>query len=335
MKANQNGVIRAFGEWESQELLMLSLPHAKSDWAPYLSQITKSYVNFANAVCKYQNLLLIAPDECYFEPFKHIKNARFFKCPTNDTWIRDYGAIDVLGENGAFSYDFGFNAWGGKFESGLDDNVNAALFNTSTLQGKLKRVPFVLEGGSVEFNGRGVLLTTSKCLLNENRAHSDKSAFELKLKELFNLERVIWLNNGEIIGDDTDSHIDTLARFVDENTIVYAACDDESDPHFLPLKAMRNELENSGFNLAPLFLPRPVEFQGRRLGATYCNFVFVNGALIMPTYGDKKADERAFGTLKELVKDRDIIGVDASVFIRQNGSLHCSCQNRFKAQRMI
>lgn len=333
MKTNQNGVLRAFGEWEEQELLMLSLPHAKSDWAPYLSQITASYVEFANVLCRYQNLLLIAPDERYFEPFKHIKNASFFKCATNDTWIRDYGAIDVLGENGAFSYDFSFNAWGGKFESGLDDNVNALLFESGALKGELRRVPFVLEGGSVEFNGRGVLLTTSKCLLNENRAHSDKGALELKLKELFNLERIIWLDHGEIIGDDTDSHIDTLARFVNEKVIVYCACDDKNDAHFMPLKAMENELKNSGFELVPLFLPRALEFMGRRLGATYCNFVFINDALIVPTYGDKKADERALGTLKEVVKNRDIIGVDARIFIRQNGSLHCSCQNRFKAAR--
>ena len=327
-------ILRAFGEYEEQELLMLSLPHINSDWAPYLDEITASYVEFANAVSRYQDLLLIAPTKASFEPFRHIKNARFALCATNDTWIRDYGAIDVLSTHGrALSYDFGFNAWGGKFESSLDNNVNKALFGSGVLSGELKSVPFVLEGGSVEFDGLGTLLTTSECLLNENRAHSDKAALEAKLKELFNLNRIIWLENGAIIGDDTDAHIDTLARFVSADTIVYAACADTSDAHFAPLNAMKKELESTGYNLAPLYLPEPVEFRGRRLGATYCNFVFINGALIVPTYGDKKADERALSTLKELVKDRDIIGLDARVFIRQNGSLHCSCQNRFKAFR--
>lgn len=327
-------ILRAFGEYEEQELLMLSLPHINSDWAPYLDEITASYVEFANAVSRYQDLLLIAPTKASFEPFRHIKNARFALCATNDTWIRDYGAIDVLSTQGrALSYDFGFNAWGGKFESSLDNNVNKALFGSGVLSGELKSVPFVLEGGSVEFDGLGTLLTTSECLLNENRAHSDKTALEAKLKELFNLNRIIWLENGAIIGDDTDAHIDTLARFVSADTIVYAACADTSDAHFAPLNAMKKELKSTGYNLAPLYLPEPVMFDGRRLGATYCNFVFINGALIVPTYGDKKADERALSTLKELVKDRDIIGVDARVFIRQNGSLHCSCQNRFKAFR--
>ena len=149
----------------------------------------------------------------------------------------------------------------------------------------------------------------------------------------FGLKKIIWLEHGFIKGDDTDSHIDTLARFISPNTIAYAACDDKADPHYLPLSKMKSELEKTGFDLVPLPLPKPVMFENRRLGATYANFIFINNALIVPTYGDKKADETALNALAKHVKNRDLISIDARVFIRQNGSLHCSSQNIYKGSR--
>lgn len=320
--------IRAFGEWEAQELLMLSIPHAKSDWAEYLDEILDGYEELVNAVSKYQKVLLIAPNLSDFDRFKKFDNCEFLQVDTDDTWIRDYGAIDVERGSEVISYDFKFNAWGGKFSSSKDNAVNAKLF--SKFGGVLQSIDLILEGGSIDFNGNGVMLTTTECLLNDNRNGLSKTELEMRLKELFGLNKIIWLEHGFIKGDDTDSHVDTLARFIAPNKIAYAACFDESDEHYKELNLMKQELENAGFELVALPLPKPVIYNGKRLGATYCNFIFINGAVIVPTYGDKEADEYAINALKNAIPDRDIIGVDSRVFVRQNGSLHCSSQNRYK-----
>ncbi|TXE78159.1 agmatine deiminase family protein [Campylobacter peloridis] len=323
---------KSIAEWEKQELLLLSLPHKNSDWRPYLEEIIQSYEEFIKAVANFQKVLLIAPSEDDFQKFKHIKNVDFFKCDTNDTWIRDFGAIDVREDDKLIGLDFTFNAWGNKFQSTLDNAVNSKLF-TQKLYSKLEKIDFILEGGSVDFNGQGIMLTTSACLLNENRnSHLSKEQIEAKLKEIFGLEQIIWLNHGYIKGDDTDHHIDTLARFINEKTIAYCVCKDENDEHYKPLKAMEEELKKTGFDLLELPLPKPLYFEGKRLGATYANFVFVNDALIVPTYNDEN-DALVLENLQKACKDRKVVGVDARVFLRQNGSLHCSCQNRYEGQR--
>ena len=320
--------IRAFGEWENQELLMLSIPHSNSDWAEYLDEILDSYEELVKAVSKYQKVLLIAPNQSDFDRFKKFDNCEFLQIDTDDTWIRDYGAIDVEKDNEIISYDFKFNAWGGKFSSSKDDVVNKKLFEHFGT--KLEEINLILEGGSIDFNGDGVMLTTTECLLNDNRNRLSKDELEIKLKDLFGLNKIVWLNHGFIKGDDTDSHVDTLARFIDKNTVAYAACLDENDEHYTELNLMKKELENAGFKLVALPLPKPVFYNGKRLGATYCNFIFINDAVIVPTYGDKEADDYALNTLKDAIPNREIIGVDSRVFIRQNGSLHCSSQNRYK-----
>lgn len=320
--------IRAFGEWEDQELLMLSIPHINSDWAEYLDEILDSYEELVKAVSKYQKVLLIAPNLSDFDRFKKFDNCEFLQIDTDDTWIRDYGAIDVRRGDEIISYDFKFNAWGGKFNSNKDNMVNKKLFEHFGT--KLEEIDLILEGGSIDFNGDGVMLTTTECLLNDNRNRLSKDELEIKLKDLFGLNKIVWLNHGFIKGDDTDSHVDTLARFIDKNTVAYAACYDKSDEHYEELNLMKQELEAAGFNLVALPLSKPVIYEGKRLGATYCNFIFINGAIIVPTYGDKEADEYAINALKSALPNKDIIGVDSRVFIRQNGSLHCSSQNRYK-----
>ncbi|QPH97841.1 agmatine deiminase family protein [Campylobacter concisus] len=320
--------MRAYAEWEEQELLFLSLPHSKSDWEPYLEEILAGYEELVAAVTPYEKVVLICPDEANFDRFKKFKNVEFVKLETDDTWIRDYGMIDVCTKDGVKSYDFKFNAWGGKFKSSKDDAINLEL--AKIYKTKLEPVDMILEGGSVEFNGDGVLLTTSKCLLNENRNKAlSKEQIEEKLKSLFGLKRIIWLENGFIRGDDTDSHIDTLARFITPDTIAYVACEDESDEHFDELKRMEDELKKTGFKLLALPLPKPKFYDGKRLGCTYANFIFINGALIVPTYNDEN-DEKVLNLLAQALPDRKIIGVNSLVFVRQNGSLHCSSQNRYK-----
>ncbi|MGI7712277.1 agmatine deiminase family protein [Campylobacter coli] len=325
-------MIKSIPEWSEQEYLMLSLPHEKSDWKPYLGEIIQAYKDFVKAASEFQKVLLIAPNKSDFAPFENIANVEFFVCDINDTWIRDFGAIDILEDNRLKALDFTFNAWGNKFQSELDNEVNSKLFKEKFNE-KLTKIDFILEGGSIDFNGEGVMLTSSNCLLNENRnSHLDKSQIEAKLKEIFGLKQIIWLENGFIKGDDTDHHIDTLARFIDKNTIAHSICEDEKDEHYIPLQKMKKELEATGFNLVELPLPKPLYYEERRLGATYANFVFVNDALIMPFYKDEN-DEIIRQRLAKALPKRKIIGVDARVFLRQNGSLHCSCQNRFKGLR--
>ena len=327
-------MIKSIAEWSEQDSLILALPHEKTDWKPYLAEILQSYEDFVELASTFQKVLLIAPSEEDFEPFLRFKNVEFFQYTCNDTWIRDFGAIDVW-ENGRLkSLDFTFNAWGGKFESALDNALNAELFSQK-FQSRLEDVGLVLEGGSVDFNGAGAMLTTEHCLLNSKRnAHLNKAELEARLKKLFGLHSIIWLKNGFIIGDDTDHHIDTLARFIDAQTIIYCACEDEDDPHFLPLKAMEAELLKTPFKCIPVPLPKPLFYEGRRLGASYANFVFVNGGLILPFYRDEK-DELVRDILQKALPECRVVGVDARVFLRQNGSLHCSCQNRFKGERWI
>lgn len=325
-------MIKSIAEWSEQECLMLALPHKNTDWKPYLSEIIEAYKEFVKTASHFQKLLLIAPNDEDFTPFKEFGNVEFFKCETNDTWIRDFGAIDVL-ENGRLkALDFIFNAWGGKFQSDLDNALNTKLFKEK-FQTRLEKCDFILEGGSIDFNGAGTMLTSSFCLLNSNRnVNLNQTKIEEKLKNYFGLERIIWLENGFIKGDDTDRHIDTLARFIDENTIAYCICEDEKDEHYTSLKAMEKELLKTNFNLIPLPIPKPLFYEDRRLGATYANFVFVNNALIVPFYKDEN-DEVVQKRLQAHLKNREVIGVDARVFLRQNGSLHCSCQNRFKGPR--
>ena len=325
-------MIKSIAEWSEQEYLLLALPHEKTDWKPYLDEILETYKNLIELVSSFQKVLLIAPNEKDFKPFSHFKNVDFFQCPTNDTWIRDFGAIEVY-ENGKIkALDFTFNAWGNKFESSLDNAVNSKLFKDKLKQ-NLQKIDLVLEGGSIDFNGKGTMLTSAYCLLNSNRnPHLNKTELEKKLKNIFGLNEILWLENGFIKGDDTDHHIDTLARFIDEETIAFCVCDDKEDEHFKPLALMKEELEKTHFKLVELPLPKALFYKNQRLGASYANFVFINQALIVPFYGDKN-DEIVKNRLQNALPNREVIGIDARVFLRQNGSIHCSCQNLFKDLR--
>ena len=323
--------MRAFGEWEEQSALLVSLPHSDTDWAPYLGEIQSAYAEFIRAVARFQPVIAIAPNREIFNKICGKINEKFSikfeQIPTNDTWIRDYGAIDVENDGQIEALNFTFNAWGGKFASDKDNAVNSALYKIWNKP--LRDIDLILEGGSVDFNGAGTMITTSECLLNDNRNGISKENLQNKLSEIFGLKKIIWLDGGFIQGDDTDSHVDTLARFLDRKTIAVASCDDETDVHFAPLASLKSQILAHGYKVVELPLPAPIFYENRRLGATYANFVFVNGALIVPIYGDKN-DKIVLERLQNVCKNREVVGVDARVFIRQNGSLHCSCMNKFK-----
>ncbi|MDR2100827.1 MAG: agmatine deiminase family protein [Campylobacteraceae bacterium] len=321
---------RLFAEWEQQSSLMFALPHEKTDWLPYLDEILLSYKDFIKAASKYEHCIVLCADKKAAKKLlSGCENITFVQISTNDTWIRDFGAIDIQAEDGVVSYDFTFNAWGGKFEAALDDAVNQKLFKRGYMRGEIVSVPIVLEGGSIDSNGEGVLLTTSKCLLEDNRnPNMSKDEIDAKLKDIFGLKRTIWLEHGFLKGDDTDSHVDTLARFITKDTIAYTTCEDEKDEHFEELKKMEAELKSTGFKLLPMPMPKPIFYDGERLPATYANFVFVNGAVLLPTYNDAN-DLRIKELLRRFLPKHEIIGIDARVFIRQHGSLHCASINRF------
>lgn len=317
-------MIRLPAEWEKQKSIMVVFPTTHTDWQHSIKEIQKSYVDFINAIRKYQLCIVVCSQpEILKEYFSDFDNIEIFEATTNDTWIRDFGAIDFYKNDKIDSYNFIFNAWGDKFESNLDDKFNQKFFKN------LLHVEFVLEGGSIDNNGDSVLLTTSKCIFNPNR-NPDLSQEQIvkKIEGLFELKEIIILKNGALMGDDTDSHIDTLARFIDKETIAYAKCYDKNDEHFEELHVMEKELKKTGFNLLPLPLPSAKFYKKDRLPATYLNFVFINGALIVPTYKDKN-DDIVLELLKNEIKDKKVIGVDASIFIREHGSLHCSCINQF------
>ena len=307
-------------EWEKQEFIQLVFPHKNTDWNCCLKEAISTFTEIAYAIASHQKVLICYEDENTINHLKH-KNFIFKKVKNNDTWARDFGAISVKIDNKVKLLDFKFNGWGLKFPANYDNSISREIFNI------YKSYNFVLEGGSIDTNGQ-VLLTTSQCLLEPNRNYpmSKEEIEDFLKKELF-VKEIIWLNHGFLEGDDTDSHIDTLARFVNENTIVYCKCEDKNDIHYEELKKMEKELKKTNFNLIPLPLPSPKYYENERLPATYANFLITNEAVILPIYEDEK-DRYVYDLFKEIF-DRDIIPINANVLIRQHGSIHCITKEYF------
>jgi len=319
-------MIRLAAEWEKQKSIIVVFPTKHKDWQHSIEEIQKSYANFIKTIIKFQKCIVICDTpkilNDYFDSFENIE---IYELDTNDTWIRDFGAIDIWINDELKSYNFKFNAWGDKFESSLDDSFNIR-FSTNNLID----IDFILEGGSIDSNGHGTIISTERCIFNSNRNSTCKEKEIIQtIKDLFGLKELIVLKHGFLLGDDTDAHIDTLVRFIDQDTIAYIKCCDTNDTHYKELEKMGKELEKTELKLVPLPMPNPKYYKNKRLPVTYLNFVFINGALIVPTYNDNN-DSKAIEILKEHVKNREIVGVDASVFVREGGSLHCSCINKYE-----
>lgn len=317
--------IRLPAEWEKQKSIMVVFPTTHKDWQHSIKEIQKTYVDLINTIKQFQKCIVVCNNkEILNQFFTSYENIEVVEIQTDDTWIRDFGAIDFFKDNKINSYNFIFNAWGDKFNSNLDND-----FNKNFSHQNLINVDFILEGGSIESNGDGVLLTTSRCIFNKNRNSTcTQQEITNKIKKLFGLKKIIILKYGALEGDDTDSHIDTLARFINKDTIVYAKCYDKNDSHFDELNLMEKELQKTNFKLVPLPLPSPKLFNNERLPATYLNFILINDAIIVPTYNDKN-DDIAITTLKKYIKNRAIKTVDSSILVREHGSLHCSSMNQF------
>ena len=299
-----------------------------------LDEVEECFLNLAREIASRQPLLLVAPEfPKALENFEFKENVFYVECPTNDTWARDHGFISLLNEQEEVRLvDFCFNGWGMKFAACKDNLINSQLVKGSLLNGTYQNCRnFVLEGGSIESDGEGTLLTTSLCLLAPNRNDTlDKQEIEDYLKKSFNLKQVLWLDHGYLAGDDTDSHIDTLARLCPDHTICYVQCTDTEDEHYTELKKMEEQLkefrtlDNEPFRLLGLPMPEAIfDEDGERLPATYANFLIMNDAVLYPTYDQPENDRKAACVLQEAFPGKEIVGVDCRALIKQHGSLHC------------
>lgn len=333
-------------EWYPQSGVQLTWPHAGTDWRDMLPEVTACYLRMAYEIASREPLLIVTPERATVEallkekmPSHVLGQIRWAECPTDDTWARDHGFISLVTENGTELLDFRFNGWGMKFPAEKDNRINRNLMDLGVLNGTyVDHLDFVLEGGSIESDGHGTVLTTSGCLLAPHRNKGmNRSDIEERLKTYLHAQRILWLDHGYLAGDDTDGHIDTLARFCPEQTIAYVKCDDRSDEHYEELSRMEEQLktfrtlQDEPYRLVPLPMPQPIfDADGQRLPATYANFLVVNGAVLMPTYGQSANDELARRALLKAFPQHEIVGIDCRALIRQHGSLHC-CTMQFPA----
>lgn len=329
---------RLLGEFEEQSFTQIIFPHAKTDWLEYLGEAETTFVNIINAIIEFQKCLVICYDlKSVQKFFTQHENLYFIEYTTDDTWARDSSAL-CLAEDGVIKLlNFNFTAWGGKFEASKDNAMNQAI--SKHYSSELKSIDFILEGGAIESNGEGIILTTSACMFNANRnATLNKLEISQKIKDELGAKEVLYLKHGYLSGDDTDSHIDTLARFIDETTIMYVKCTDKDDEHYSELNLMGKELEifakKYHFSLISLPMSTALYYEKERLPATYANFLLVNNGVIVPTYGVKE-DKIALDIFKKTFTRRKVIGVDCSVLVREHGSLHCVSMNFAKGVEII
>ncbi|NDV45906.1 agmatine deiminase family protein [Paludibacter sp. 221] len=321
-------------EWAEQRFVQLTWPHEDTDWAYMLDEVNTCFTDIARQVSEREDLLIVCRSEKRTrELLKEINQSRikYVELPSNDTWARDHGGITVFKHGKRTVLDFTFNGWGMKFAANFDNMLTRQLLEESIFgEASYENcLDFVLEGGSVESDGEGTLLTTAECLLSDNRNNRSKEEIKLILKERLGAERILWLHHGYLAGDDTDSHVDTLARFCTPDIIAYVQCTDEDDEHYEELKKMEGELkafrmsDGKPYNLLPLPMADVVyDEDGERLPATYANFLIMNGAVLLPFYNSEK-DEIAREQLQKAFPDREIVGVNCLPLIKQHGSLHC------------
>ena len=328
--------LRFPAEWEPQSAILLAWPHAGTDWAERLGEVEETYIAHVAAITRFQRVFICVADddvEAYARArlaSNRIDMARveFVPLPYNDTWLRDTGPITLAGAGGFRLLDFRFTGWGGKFEAGEDDLLVQRLADSGIfLKSSVQSIDFALEGGAIETDGAGTLLTTWRCL-HERHPGIGREELDARLRGWLRQDRVLWLDHGYLEGDDTDAHVDTLARFAPDDAIVFQACDDPADPHHAELSAMADEIaalrtsDGRPYRLFPLPWPQPIVDGGRRLAASYANYLVINGAVLMPAYGDP-ADDAAAAVLAAAHPGREVVQVPCRALIWQNGSLHC------------
>ena len=321
-------------EWAPQQFVQLTWPHADTDWAYMLDEVQACFKNIACEIAKRQRLVIVAPDiedvRGQIADEVNMDNVTLVEIPSNDTWARDHGGITIFEDGKPVVLDFQFNGWGLKFAADKDNLITERLHRAGHLFGELRSCRnFVFEGGSIESDGEGTLLTTSECLLSPNRnATMTREEIEAYLLDVLGAKRLLWLDHGYLAGDDTDSHIDTLARLCPDNTILYVKCEDESDEHYEALHNMEEQLktfrtlDGKPYRLIALPMAHPAYEEDERIPATYANYLVINGAVLVPTYGTD-LDAVALAQVQQAFPNYEIVGVDCQALIRQHGSLHC------------
>ena len=312
-------------EWEPQSCVQLTWPHKDTDWAPMLEEITATYEEMAHAISCREDLLIVG--------------GKGLEIPSDDTWARDHGFISLIDDCGHRRLvDFCFNGWGDKFPAEQDNAINRHLYEKGAIKGEyVDCLDFVLEGGSIESDGCGTIFTTTGCLLAPHRNQPlTKEEIEARLLKELHAKRILWIDHGNLTGDDTDGHIDTLVRICPNDTLLYVGCDDPDDEQYAELKLMEEQLQTfrtlggKPYRLLKLPMPRQIfdHEQSLRLPATYANFLVINGAVLCPTYDQADNDAQALRLISEAFPDRDIVPIDCRSIIKQHGSLHC-CTMQF------
>lgn len=323
-------------EWAPQAAIMLTWPRADGDFAANFHAAEDNFIQIAVAISQRQDVLIsygLEPAhlrERLIRAGAHPARLRVYRADSDDVWARDHGPITVIRDGHLTHLDFQFNGWGGKFPAARDNELTRHLAQQGAWGAPVVSLDFVLEGGAIEVNGVGTLLTTERCLLAPTRNPSmNRQQIEQLLQRELGVIRVLWLKHGDLIGDDTDGHIDTLARFTDAHSLVYQACDDPQDPHYPVLQALEQDIRQlrrrngDPYETVALPLPDPIHDEdGRRLPAGYANFLIINQAVLVPTYACPQ-DEPALAILRECFPGREVVGIDCRALIRQHGSLHC------------
>jgi agmatine/peptidylarginine deiminase len=328
---------RLIAEWMPQSAVLLVWPHRDTDWAANLAAATATYAHLGAEITRRQLLLLVCPDETQARAARtelaqagaDLSRLRTLIAGYDDTWARDFGPLSVGGDSNTLM-DFRFNGWGERFAAAADDRLSRRLAELGVFAVPLRRRDEVLEGGSIDTDGQGSLLTTRRCLMHPMRNPGlGEADIEQLLASELGCQRVLWLDAGWLAGDDTDGHVDNLARFTEPDTIVHAVCENPSDPHFEPLQRMAGELnalrraDGRTYRLVPLPLPGPVMgLAGHRLPASYVNFLIINTAVLVPTFDDP-ADTIALDRLAGCFTGREIVAIDARPLLEQGGGIHC------------
>lgn len=333
-------------EWEPHEATWLSWPHKEESWPGAFDNVPGIFVEMAKYLSESELVRINVADEQFAARVRellvrggvNLDAVRFHLNPTNDAWVRDHGPIYVVRERDEKReraiIDWGYNAWGNKYPPyDLDDVVPQRIAAESGEP--IFQPGIVMEGGSLDVNGCGTLLTTEACLLNPNRnPHLDKSQIEEYLRVYLGVNHILWLGDG-IVGDDTDGHIDDLTRFVSPRMVVTMIEEDSQDENFEPLrdnlerlKSMKDQ-DGQPFRIITLSMPAPVHFDGQRLPASYANFYIANRTVLVPTYRCAN-DSRAIGILQGLFPNRRVVGIDCTEMVWGLGAIHCATQQQPK-----
>ncbi len=327
-------------EWQPQAATWLSWPHNEETWPTNLTQAQQEFVEFAATIANYQPVNVLCVGKTLRDAasqLRGITNLDFIDIPTNDAWARDYAPTfvrDVVGKK-LTAVDWHYNAWGGKYPPFQDDQQVATRV-ADYLGIECVSPSLCFEGGAVEINDSGIVLSTRSCAVDPNR-NPGKSLAEIEtiFQQFLGAKGTIWLAGNAIAGDDTDGHIDQLARYTDDQTIVYAWCDDEHDEQSRPLANNLSDLESGlaeqagcCYRLIPLPIPTPIIFEGRRIPASYCNFLIANGLVVVPQFGQQSSDQRALDLLQSLFPDRHVVGLNSIHLAVGLGSFHCLSQQQ-------